>query len=355
MDLFQTKLNDTLVAMGWNETKFNDTLGAMRWEHLWVLPLLVLLVAVMKVAPQIKSKNLYPKYSDIPSSILRRIATKRELQELSGNVDYVIVGSGIGGLTCAAILCRLGYKVVVFEQHYTVGGSTHTYKTEDFEFDVGVHYVGGKLDSWFSEMRFLFNFLSDGKLEWTRISENFDVAYNATTGERLEITGSQKMNRRVFLNHFPKLSAKALDAYYRKCFWVRNVSVLSFLLKLFPPFVTKMVWPLFGPLYRRICMRTTLEVMRECGIPNDAIGALLYNWGKLWNECENDSPCWQYNFIPHAFLNNRVFFCRRFRHTTWRLANPHASCPGTTLRRRRILSKRWIFIHRQDSGSIDYC
>jgi hypothetical protein len=266
MDLIQTKVNNALVAM--------------RWEHLWVLPVLVLLAAVMKLVLRTKPKNLYPKYSDIPSSILRRIATKRELEELSGHVDYAIVGSGIGGLTCAAILSRLGYKVVVFEQHYTVGGSTHTYKTDEFEFDVGVHYVGGKLDSWLSTMRLLFSFLTDGKIEWNRLSENFDVAYNATTGERLEITGSKKMNRKVFLNHFPKLSAKALDTYYRKCFWARIVSFCAFLLKMFPPFVTKMVWPLFGPLYRRVCMRTTLEVMRECGIPNDAIGALLYSWGK---------------------------------------------------------------------------
>ena len=283
MDLFQTKLNDALVAMGW-ETKVNDALGAMRWGHLWGLSVLVLLVVVMKLASRTRRKNPYPKYTDIPSSILRRIATQRELQELSGNVDYVIVGSGVGGLTCAAILSRLGYKVVVFEQHYTIGGSTHTYKTHaphEFEFDVGVHYVGGKLDSWFSTTRLLFNGLTDGRLEWTRLSENFDVAYNATTGERLEITGSQKVNRKVLLNHFPKLSAKALDKYYWKIFWVGKVSLLAFLLKLFPPFVTKMVWPLFGPLYRRVCMRTTLEVMRECGIPNDAIGALLYNWGKL--------------------------------------------------------------------------
>jgi all-trans-retinol 13,14-reductase len=283
MGLFQTKVNDTLVAMGW-ETKTNDALGAMRWGHLWVLPVLVLLVAVMKLVTRTRRKNLYPKYTDIPSSIIRRIATKRELQELSGHVDYVIVGSGIGGLTCAAILSRLGYKVVVFEQHYTVGGSTHSYKTHaphEFEFDVGVHYVGGKLDSWISSTRLLFNFLTDGRLEWSRLSENYDIAYNATTGERLEITGSKKVNRKVLLNHFPNLSAKALDKYYWTCFWVEKVSLLVFLLKLFPPFVTKMVWPLFGPLYRRVCMRTTLQVMRECGIPNDAIGAILYNWGKL--------------------------------------------------------------------------
>jgi hypothetical protein len=328
MDLFKTKLNDTLVALGW-ETTFNDALGAMRWEHLWVLlPVLVLLGAVLKLVTRTKPKNLYPKYSDIPSSILRRIATKRELQELSGHVDYVVVGSGVGGLVSAAIMSRLGYKVVVFEQHYTIGGSTHTYKTNEFEFDVGVHYVGGKLDSWMSPERHLFNFLTDGKLEWNRLSENYDVAYNATTGERLEITGSKKMNRKVFLNHFPKLSAKALDAYYWKCFWVSKVSFLAFILKVYPPFVTKMVWPLFGPLYRRVCMRNTLQVLRECGIPDDAIGALLYNWGKLVG-CEM-TPFLQCTFLPR--LSKLLYvFCRRLWHTTWKLANPHAGCPAATL------------------------
>jgi len=136
---------------------------------------------------QRRYRALLPKYDEIPASILKHTANKKVLSEL--RPDTIIVGSGMGALATAAILTRCGQRVVVFEQHYTVGGSTHTYKTGGLDFDVGVHYVGGKMDSWASPFRYLFDVLSDGTLEWSRMSENFDVAYNASTGERLEMTG----------------------------------------------------------------------------------------------------------------------------------------------------------------------
>ncbi|MHA1238419.1 MAG: NAD(P)-binding protein [Candidatus Odinarchaeia archaeon] len=36
--------------------------------------------------------------------------------------DVIIVGSGIGGLTCGVLLSERRYKVLVLEQHYQVGG-----------------------------------------------------------------------------------------------------------------------------------------------------------------------------------------------------------------------------------------
>jgi ribulose 1,5-bisphosphate synthetase/thiazole synthase len=33
-------------------------------------------------------------------------------------VDYVVIGSGIGGLSAAALLSYYGYSVVVLESHY---------------------------------------------------------------------------------------------------------------------------------------------------------------------------------------------------------------------------------------------
>ena len=41
---------------------------------------------------------------------------------------YVIIGSGMGGLTTAVFLAKAGKKVVVLEQHYVPGGFTHTFK-----------------------------------------------------------------------------------------------------------------------------------------------------------------------------------------------------------------------------------
>jgi len=57
--------------------------------------------------------------------------------------DIVIIGSGMGGLICADILSREGYKVCVLEKNRQVGGSLQTYVRDKVIFDSGVHYLGG--------------------------------------------------------------------------------------------------------------------------------------------------------------------------------------------------------------------
>ena len=57
--------------------------------------------------------------------------------------DVVIVGSGLGGLACGAILAKEGYKVCILEKNKQIGGNLQTYVRDRVIFDSGVHYVGG--------------------------------------------------------------------------------------------------------------------------------------------------------------------------------------------------------------------
>jgi all-trans-retinol 13,14-reductase len=59
------------------------------------------------------------------------------------NFDVVIIGSGMGGLICADILGREGYKVCVLEKNRQIGGCLQTYVRDKVIFDSGVHYLGG--------------------------------------------------------------------------------------------------------------------------------------------------------------------------------------------------------------------
>jgi len=60
--------------------------------------------------------------------------------------DAIVVGSGLGGLACAAYLTAAGKRTLVLESHYVAGGNTQTFrrnlKQGLYEFDVGVHYIG---------------------------------------------------------------------------------------------------------------------------------------------------------------------------------------------------------------------
>jgi len=61
------------------------------------------------------------------------------------NYDYdiIIIGSGLGGLVCGAILSMNGYKVCVYEKNRQIGGCLQTYSRNKAILDTGVHYIGG--------------------------------------------------------------------------------------------------------------------------------------------------------------------------------------------------------------------
>ena len=69
------------------------------------------------------------------------ISYKPELQ--NKNFDVIIIGSGMSGLTTAVLLAQNNYKVLVLEKHFKVGGFTHTFKRNQYEWDVGtlVKYI----------------------------------------------------------------------------------------------------------------------------------------------------------------------------------------------------------------------
>lgn len=53
------------------------------------------------------------------------------------NLDAIVIGSGISGLTTASLLAKAGKKVLVLEQHDQAGGCCHTFVEKGFEFDSG--------------------------------------------------------------------------------------------------------------------------------------------------------------------------------------------------------------------------
>ena len=89
--------------------------------------------------------------------------------------DTIVVGSGMGGMTTATALSRMGHKVLLLEQAQSIGGLTHAFSREGFSWDVGLHYCGtfghdqpaGRILDW----------LSGGSIEFRSVGTVYDILH----------------------------------------------------------------------------------------------------------------------------------------------------------------------------------
>jgi len=69
---------------------------------------------------------------------------RRVVPPVPANPDVVVIGSGLSGLTAAAYLAAIGETVLVLEQYDVAGGCSQTFRRKNqWQFDVGLHYIGG--------------------------------------------------------------------------------------------------------------------------------------------------------------------------------------------------------------------
>ena len=124
--------------------------------------------------------------------------------------DYIVIGSGMGGMTTAALLSKLGNKVLVLEQHYVPGGFTHTFLRKGYVWDVGVHAVGEVTEH--SMPGRILKSLTDGRLEWASLGEHYEEFYYPD-GFRIDFPDHPKKFKEELIRLFPKEEA-GIERYF---------------------------------------------------------------------------------------------------------------------------------------------
>lgn len=89
--------------------------------------------------------------------------------------DVIIIGGGLGGLECGAILAKEGMNVCVVEKNPAVGGCLQSFTRRGRLIDTGMHYIGSMDDGQLLNLYFKYFGILD-KLRLRRLeSDGFDV------------------------------------------------------------------------------------------------------------------------------------------------------------------------------------
>lgn len=225
-----------------------------------------------------------------PSTV--RVGRRYRANRLNEPYDAIVIGSGIGGLTSAALLSHLGWKVVVLEQHYTAGGFTHTYARNGYEWDVGVHYIGD-MGAKHTTARKLFDFITGERLEWAAMDAHYDRI--VLGHESFDLVAGPKAFRAELVRHFPD-EETAIDQYLQMLKQAGAAMPLITLQKILPKpaaMLTDWVRHKREPAWLN---RTTREVLESITDNQQLIAVLTGQWG------DNGLPPAESSFIIHALI-----------------------------------------------------
>jgi len=139
--------------------------------------------------------------------------------------DVIIIGSGVGGLMCGALLSMKGFRVHILEKHHQIGGNLQTFKRKGVVFNSAMHFVGTMEEG--QILHKVFKYL--GVLDSTGLErldpENYEKIY---LGKReYSYAVGMEAHRERLLSYFPE-EKKAIDSYLDKIeeIW-NNTKVLN--------------------------------------------------------------------------------------------------------------------------------
>jgi phytoene dehydrogenase-like protein len=217
-------------------------------------------------------------------------------QSSDKSYDAIVIGSGIGGLTAAALLSKINNKkVLLLEKHWTAGGQTHEFRRNDYHWEVGLHYVGDMHTG--SLARQIFDYISDEKLDWVKMPRVFEkFVYPDFT---FEVPDRETDYIDALLKQFPQ-QEKNIKYYFSDIHRVVAWTMGNFIKNIVPFWIKPFI--VFRNLFfQKLALSTTAQILDKHFTDQKLKALLASQWG------DYGLPPQQSAFAIHALIAKHYF------------------------------------------------
>ena len=210
--------------------------------------------------------------------------------------DAIVIGSGMGGLSTASFLAQAGKRILVLEQHKTIGGFTHSFARGSYRWDVGLHYVG-QVHVQGSLLNKVFRYITNNKLQWEQLDDIYDRAIFGTV--EYHFPRGRKNLQKKLKEYFPDaVDQQSIDRYFYLLSQVASLGVGYYLEKALPSLLAPLARFFLQKKTHAFSDKTTLEVLKTITDNSKLIGVLTAQYG------DYGLPPGQSSFYMHALLAN---------------------------------------------------
>ena len=215
-------------------------------------------------------------------------------KKIPNDLDVIVIGSGIGGLTTAGLLARVGKKVLVLEQHYIAGGSTHCFEEKNFEFDTGIHYIGN-----IKSRNKVLDIICKEKIEWGPLGHDNDMIY-----DNIIINGKKysfRPGKETMIKYLSSLFPEEKENIKKYIDFVQKVAKMElfFLLKIVKPeWLADIIGYFFCDEFKNIANKSIKQVLSKF-FKNEQLKSVI---GGL--SVDGGPPPGEQSFFIHASILN---------------------------------------------------
>lgn len=244
--------------------------------------------------------------------------------------DFVIIGSGLGGLESAYILADEGYKVIVLEKNHQIGGNLQVFSRDKSIFDTGVHYIGN-LDEGECLHQF-FDYFGLLDLKWKRLDDDCFDLIRFPDGKEYKLAQGYDLYKKTLIDDFPQ-EAEAIENY---CKSIQQIC------ENFPMYKvnTTEVYDFFSGELSTKAFQNAAEFV-ESLTKNKRLQAVLLGNNGLYAGVKEKTPIYVHALITDSFINGAYRLQDGGSQIAISLTKSIRNLGGKVLKRKKVVSANY--------------